>query len=176
MDITNTPSRVELAVSPARADIRTNAGSMTGRAETKNPVTATDKTESTGAARQHETASQNPGQSARAVKPLDVFQVGDNDDIPPPPEPPRHPLAMLAMAPPDPATEGDILEVDSDADAAARQADATIEGPDGATGDTQTSQTKVQPSPPAPDPAAAAPEFYQSGAPEPINRTVDIRR
>lgn len=30
------------------------------------------------------------------IAPLDMFQVGDNDDIPVPPDPPRDPIAMVA--------------------------------------------------------------------------------
>lgn len=177
MDITNTPSRVELAVPPARTDIRANTGEVTGQAETRNPVTAPDKADTTRATRHHDPASQEWAQTARSVQPLDVFQVGDNDDIPPPPEPPRHPLAMLAMAPPDaaaglegtPPMDAADLPIDTASDVASGEPQG--KAPDPKHGEDIVAKPAAEPA----GPTAAAMDFYQSGAPKPVNRTVDIR-
>jgi hypothetical protein len=166
MDITNTPSRVELAVSPLRADIHATPGAVTGQAETKNPVTAPDKADTTRATRHHDQAAPDAAQTARAVKPLDMFQVGDNDDIPPPPAPPRPPLAMLAMASPDPVAIAEVPDAADDAPLPGTSAVNDANGPD--TAPAEDAKPPQQP--------ATAPEYYQSGAPAPVNRTVDIRR
>lgn len=155
MDVTNTPPRVELSVSPARAEIREATGDMTGRAETKNPVTETEAIASP-------VAAQRDG-----IEPLDLFQVGDNDDIPLPPEPPRPPLALLALDPIEiPAAEpsqADLVETD-----------LVAEGSAGAPPD-QPDETSKTENPPG-MPNAATIEAYQSASPEPVERTVDIRR
>ncbi|WP_224815252.1 hypothetical protein [Hasllibacter sp. MH4015] len=88
MDITTTPPRVELAVQPTQAETRLAAHAVTGRPETANPVTAPDRPS-------HPAPIKGLG-----IPPLDMYQVGDNDDIPLPPEPPRQSVAMVRVDPP----------------------------------------------------------------------------
>ncbi len=138
MDITNAPPRVEIAVPLAPKEARLPDQAMTGRPETANPVTAAAKTGDPSAV-----ARQGP-------EPLDVFQVGDNDDLPVPPDPPRQSLAMVAVAQLEPSEPDPEAEEPSDIPQQVAAA-------------------------PTRDPALAA-EPYQSGTAEPVNPTVDIRR
>lgn len=155
MDVTNTPPRVELSVSPARAEIREATGDMTGRAETKNPVTEADAIASP-------VAAQRDG-----IEPLDLFQVGDNDDIPLPPEPPRPPLALLALDPIDvpaaePSEAGPAETVPVD--------EVSERTPTDQPNETRTTEITSG------APNAATIEAYQSAPPELVEPTVDIRR
>ncbi len=147
MDITNTPPRPELAVAQPPAEARLKPGDVTGRAETANPVIAADKANGPDPA------------SERAIKPLDVFQVGDNDDLPVPPDPPRQALAMVAWDIPEPADEASPTE---DQESDPRE-------PAGAANPPDADQT-------APDTALSEASPYKSGTPNPISPTVDIRR
>ena len=149
MDVTSTPPRVEISVSPARMDMRETTGTMTGRSETKTPVTET------GAAADVQ---------RRGVEPLDLFQVGDNDDIPVPPEPPRPPLALLALDPADIAPEEpEDAEPDRNSE------------PDQVTGPAVTDAAEAQAEDATGRPAVPT-EAYQAASTDPVERTVDIRR
>ncbi|MEX3014919.1 hypothetical protein [Gymnodinialimonas hymeniacidonis] len=144
MDITNTPARPELTVPQAPTEARLKPGDVTGRPETANPVTAAEQSRASTAA------------NAQPIKPLDVFQVGDNDDLPVPPDPPRQSLAMVPLDLPEPAN------------VPSEEAEPTSEAP------TAMDETGTEPN--SPDTSRPEESPYTSGAPNPSSPTVDIRR
>jgi hypothetical protein len=86
---------MEFNVAPPRADypalantplVRLAAKQVAMRPETANPVTGAE-------------AMGLPAPiKGLGIPPLDVFQVGDNDDVPVPPEPPRQSAVMAIIA------------------------------------------------------------------------------
>ena len=147
MDISTIPARAELAVPNAVTVPRLKAATHTGRPETANPVTAPDRAE----------AAAQP--QAQSIKPLDVFQVGDNDDVPVPPEPPRQSLALVAFELPEPSETDEAVGETQPADGSKQAVDTPEMSP------TDRPAQQAQ--------APSAP--YQSPSPE-RSPTVDIRR
>ncbi|MBF9043907.1 hypothetical protein HKCCE4037_11255 [Rhodobacterales bacterium HKCCE4037] len=143
MDISSIPARVELSVPHAPIESRMKVAANTGRPETANPVTAVDAPEAPAPAKRQE------------LKPLDVFQVGDNDDVPVPPEPPRRSLALVAVEVPE-ATPEESPQVQAEAEG---DTPAPTESPPE---ETMTNR-------PAPEPYGESPS-------ERASRTLDIRR
>lgn len=88
MEFSNLPPRAD-QIPFGAAETRNPAPGAPGtRAETLRPVMAAAKTDPDRAV------------PADDFQPLDTFEVGDNDHVPVPPEPPRQPAVLAAMAQP----------------------------------------------------------------------------
>ncbi len=93
MDFSNVPLRVELAVQPTAPQDRLPKRAVSAAPETALPVLAVAPPRLPGPIK------------GLGIAPLDLFQVGDNDEIPPPPEPPRKAAALMVIAYIPPAPE-----------------------------------------------------------------------
>lgn len=86
MEIPNLPPRMELAVQPTQREARLPPQGSSASPDTLRPVLAAE-------------VPRLPAPiKGLGIAPLDLFQVGDNDETPPPPEPPRRSV-MLAVQP-----------------------------------------------------------------------------
>lgn len=90
MEFTPLPPRAEPAAQAAAPAQRQAPDAVSSVPETTRPVVAAEKSEPTSDAAQER------------FQPLDIYEVGDNDRMPVPPEPPRQStvLAVMADAPP----------------------------------------------------------------------------
>lgn len=138
MEFSNVTPRADLANVTATPSLRMPPGALSISPETTRPVTAAEATNKTA-------ASKDDG-----FQPLDTYEVGDNDRLPVPPEPPREAmvLAIMAAAPVEEA-------VDIPADARA--------------------EPEAEPAK-APERATALAETLRDIDAGPANPTVDIRR
>ncbi|HID68177.1 MAG TPA: hypothetical protein EYP31_07970 [Roseibacterium sp.] len=89
MDFSILPQRVELAVPPDNGTFRLPSETHSGKPETARPVLAAEKVDKSSLSIRED------------FRPLDTYEVGDNDHVPVPPEPPREAdvLAIIADAP-----------------------------------------------------------------------------
>lgn len=86
MEFSNLPPRVEPAALSGDVASKQPQNALSTAAETARPVLAAEAAADT-------TASKNDG-----FHPLDTFEVGDNDYVPVPPEPPRKATVLAVMA------------------------------------------------------------------------------
>lgn len=77
MDYAYLPPRMDPAALSGNAALRLAPDAMSSKAETARPVVAVER------------SIQSSASKSGGFKPLDTFEVGDNDDIPVPPDPPR---------------------------------------------------------------------------------------
>ncbi len=140
MDIMTTPPRADVSTQTSQPAARVAQDAVSVRPETSRPVMGASEAD-----------KPTPGRSSE-FQPLDVVQVGDNDDIPVPPEPPRE-SAVLAII------------------AAAQEPD---DGP-GAEADAKAEEKGSDAAAPADSPTTAIPALLKDIEDGPVNPTVDIR-
>ncbi len=138
MDIMTTPPRADVSTQTSQPAARVAQDAVSVRPETSRPVMGASEAD-----------KPTPGRSSE-FQPLDVVQVGDNDDIPVPPEPPRE-SAVLAI----------IAAAQEPDDSPGAAAEAEDKGSDAAA--------------PADSPTAAIPALLKDIEDGPVNPTVDIR-
>lgn len=92
MDYANLPPRAEPAALSGMNAAKFAPDAISTRPETARPVVAVES------ARKTDGAPDSARKTAEAMQPLDTFEVGDNDYVPVPPEPPRQSTVLAIMA------------------------------------------------------------------------------
>lgn len=98
MEFTNTPPRSEPAAFTIPIAQRQAPEAVSATPETARPVLAAD------------TADAASGAKGETFQPLDMYEVGDNDRMPVPPEPPRESTVRAVMADAPPVAEDEAPE------------------------------------------------------------------
>lgn len=121
MEFSSIVPKADHGAQPVAAPDRPAPQAMSTAAETDRPVLAAAKSDTTR------------GATGEEFQPLDTFEVGDNDHIPVPPEPPRKETVLAVIAS---AAEADIADtVASSADSLADTLRNIDTGPDNPTVD-----------------------------------------